>query len=100
MRAAVAVVLRDRETIFLVLQLLEEFQAALARQARLAQIARTRKVGGAFLRAGKGEIFAHRRLLAHAQNAHARFRAARRNRSGAQDQAEQGDAGRGLHAFR
>src|SRR3546814_16759130 len=65
--AAIAVVLRNGEAIFLVLQLLEEFQAALARNPRLAEITRPGKVGGAFLRPRKGQALAHRRLLPHAE---------------------------------
>ena len=96
MGAAVAIVLRDGEAIFLVLQLLEEFQAPPPADPGGVEIARAGKVGGAFLRAGKGEEAAHRRLLAKAHDAHARFRPARGDRGRAEHQAQQRDAGRVL----
>ena len=83
--AVVAVRRVDREAIFLVLQLLEELQAALAADARCRKILGAGQVGACFLGAREGEELAERCPLAHRQQAHSRFGRARCDRDRAED---------------
>ena len=53
--AGVAVWWIDREAVFLVLQLAEEIEHALAADPRLRRIARAGEIGRRFLGAGEGE---------------------------------------------
>ena len=57
----------DREPVFLVLELAEEIEQALAADPRFAEEARGGRVGGRFLGAGEGEKFAECRALAAAR---------------------------------
>ena len=99
MGPVVAVLREDREAILLVLQLLEEFQAALATHPGLAEVGCAGQVGSRFLGAAEGEIGAQRRLLTGRDDAQAGIARANRDRGDAKHQAEDRDHGRLVGAF-
>ena len=99
MGAVVAVGRIDRDAIFLVLQLLEEVEAALAADARLVKIARASEIGAGLLRTGERKELSERGLLAHHHQAEAGIARTGRNGDRAKHHGRKRDSGRFLHAF-
>ena len=90
-RTVVTVLGVDREAIFLVLQLAEEFQEALPAGAGVVEIFDRGLVGRGLLRAGEGEKLAERCLLAGHQHREARFGGSRRDGERSKHEGREGE---------
>src|SRR3954447_23231699 len=100
MGAVVTVLRIDREAIFLVLQLGEEFEHALTADAGGIERLYRKGIRARFLRAREGQELAERGLLAGHHDPHRRVASASCDRERSEYHGGEGDPGRFLGPFR
>ena len=99
MGARIAIVLRDAQPVFEILQAAKEGEAAPPADPGALEEGGAGRIGRGFLRPGEGEEAAHGRLLTGGEHAHSGLARAGRDRRSAKDERQDHDPGRLLHAL-